>query len=217
MQCLTIRNYICNVVTIWKLDVLHQIRVQYIFRMAIRPKYLTNGWQKGLMSIDFEMNGLCLWGKCVKPLHQMETFLSIITQSSYNFTRATIALMIFKYGDLIVRAWFQKRSNSDHIRSVSFVGRSHSTDADPNRLITSGKYDTKPFIANWLIMWIINWEVISSHRIFSGLERRWSEYNNWINMISIRSSKTSSCEMVHRVGTESDHQLWMPWLIITKM
>ena len=175
MQCFTIRNYICNVVTIWKLDVLHPIRVQFIFKMAIRPKYHTNGWQKVLMSIDFEMNGLCLCGKCVNPLHQMETFWSIITQSSYNFTRAMIAVMIFKHGDLIVRAWFQKRANSDHIRSVSLVGRSHSTDADQNRLIRSGEYDTKPFIANWLMMWIDHWEVMSSHRIFSRLARGWSE------------------------------------------
>ena len=51
------------------------------------------------------------------------------------------------------RARFQKRSACDRLRSdpVILIGRSHSTNADHDRLIRSRKYETKQFIANWIM------------------------------------------------------------------
>ena len=47
-------------------------------------------------------------------------------------------------------ARFQKRSARDRLRydPVILIGRSHSTNADHDRLIRSRKYETKQFIAN---------------------------------------------------------------------
>ena len=51
------------------------------------------------------------------------------------------------------RARFQKRSARDRLRydPVILIGRSHSTNADHDRLIRSRKYETKQFIANWIM------------------------------------------------------------------
>ena len=50
----------------------------------------------------------------------------------------------------LCRARFQKRSARNRLRydPVILIGRSHSTNADHDRLIRSRKYETKQFIAN---------------------------------------------------------------------
>ena len=50
-------------------------------------------------------------------------------------------------------ARFQKRSARDRLRydPVILIDRSHSTNADHDRLIRSRNYETKQFIANWIM------------------------------------------------------------------
>ena len=61
--------------------------------------------------------------------------------------------------DLPTPSWdnwarFQKWSACDRLRydPVILIGRSHSTNADHDRLIRSRKYETKQFTANWIMI-----------------------------------------------------------------
>ena len=55
----------------------------------------------------------------------------------------------------IQESWtrFQKRSTRDRLRydPMILIGRSHSTNADHDRLMRSTKYEAKQFIANWIM------------------------------------------------------------------
>ena len=61
--------------------------------------------------------------------------------------------VLCKESSPVTRVRFQKRSARDWLRStpVILIGRSHSTNADHDRLIRSRKYKTKQFIANWIM------------------------------------------------------------------
>ena len=60
------------------------------------------------------------------------------------------------FSEIILEAFIHRGYNG---ASVILIGQSHSTNADHDRLIRSRKYETKQFIANWIMTSIIHWEI----------------------------------------------------------
>ena len=74
-------------------------------------------------------------------------------QSTWKSLNAWQSASIIALSSPITWARFQKRSARDRLRydPVILIGRSHSANADHDRLIRSRKYETKQFIANWIM------------------------------------------------------------------
>ena len=102
------------------------------------------------------------------------------------------------------RVQFQKQSDSDRLRSdhVILIGRSHSTNVNTNRHIASRKYETKQFIAYWIVIQIIDLGSLEMKLCDRGCNKRhhsgdiyWWRYNgrrgNVIYMCRFESIKVS--------------------------
>ena len=124
-----------------------------------------------LFGSHFKMRvGMWVWSDISCIYHFLHRFTVSCMTGSWNASSSKTMICLFYIINIMAadvlatqgaRAQFQKRSARDRLRydPVILISRSHSTNADHDRLIRSRNYETKQFIANWIMTKIIHWEI----------------------------------------------------------
>ena len=149
-------------------------------------------------------------------------------------------LGFWRNNDAIIRLWarFQKRSARDRLRynPVILIRRSHSTKAYHDRLIRSRKYETKQFIANWIVTnhslgnlefklrgCIIEWKTSDWWYLFMTSQREVWWRHSWVpirerhGQFSARTQRLLTIQQGLDMPYLTGMCMWLPLLKIFKL